>query len=292
MKPIYKKVLMVVCFTLLSICTFYGVNLLMIDIGNHEATLKYIPVTLAFFMVVCNFIRLMQTEIGIRVNPDNRDGLISKLNLYLIINSSLGIVFSVFTAIIYGSLFKPYPFFAFVPAMLVVHCATLVIAILKKKKENNAKLKQSIKEKLWNVIEWILLLYAFNKLGGFFLSPLFIERAKALEMLVYILGLLVPIMVVNLIIVVKINILNPIQLLLRSIILTLCSLIFCLLVALMGMKDQGFVSAVSVFVPLERLAVTPFDSGFFRPALTIIPSLTILIISIVRMERSRKQASL
>ena len=101
-----------------------------------------------------------------------------------------------------------------------------------------------------------------NKFGGLLLSPLFITYSLLYMTFPFYLSLVAPMGFVVLFILERFNVLNSKNRLTWSIIMLAFSVATALSVILIGYNYPEFVSAVSMNLPLERLATTPFNSIF------------------------------
>ena len=125
-------ILLIVIGIIGSIINFYATNLLFSDLSNmfygvHDA---YIISSFPIFFIALDFVVAFIFVLRLTRYPIYKKSLINLYTTYGIVNSVLGIMFSIITgSIIYDSFIAPYPFMGYSIIMLIVHLALCALFI-------------------------------------------------------------------------------------------------------------------------------------------------------------------
>jgi len=186
MKKKTAIILLIVLALVGSFVNFFATNLLMSDLSNmfygvHDI---YIVASFPLFVIAIDLIVAFIFVFRLFKNPNHKKGLIKLYSLYLIINSVIGIIVSVFTGAsdkVYGSFFVRYPFFCYPLIMLLLHLGLTVVGVyffiyaLKKLPDDPEKKKVNLKYIFYTAFAGVMLYLAYYRVGTLLWSPVFIH---------------------------------------------------------------------------------------------------------------------
>ena len=264
----FASILLVIIALIGSICAFYMTNLLLSDLGNmfygvHDA---YIVSSFPGFFIALYFILGAFFVYRYFYRPEFKRRTILT---YLFIASCfalIGIITSIITGIsIYKNFFAPYPFWGYTIICLIIHILVLLcsiflnILIRKKLPKDESKKRMSILYILINIISAILVFFAFNRLGAFLISPIYIYWRNLYLTFPFYLSLLLPMAELVHLILFKFDYFDakPKAGFIYSIVMIILDVVLLSIVIILGYNFSEFVSAISPALGLERLATAP-----------------------------------
>lgn len=285
---------LIITVVLGSVVTFYSSNMFFADIANFEGGFLQTTFFASVPGMMLGLIFLLISLFIIRANK--RPNTVKRLaKTYLIIQCSfalVGLIGAILAGFInYQSFIKPYPFPGYLIIAIIIHSlfiiASIVLYILVNKyfKEDTERFKVTIKHVGYTFAVSFYTLLAFNCLGAFLLSPVYIQWRTLYKTFPFYLSLLIPVIyfiyrvldMFNLFKRRKDRLFLASEYLAASIILPTTSFII-------GMLDTQFISAISPVLPLERLASMPIDM-ILHTIIYIISGVIIFVHELRRKDR-------
>lgn len=266
-----KKKYLIIC---LACVTFVGAwfamlasNMLGSDLANKDVGLANMTIfaSMPAVFVALTFVVALLYLVRVHKHPDCKKRLSRLYLIYLIVFGALGFVFSILTGTtVYHSFVSPNPF----PGYLIIFMVLEVISIcagvffllkVKKLPEDTGKIQIKVSY-VFKTIGWFLFIcLLLNRLGMFVTFPFYVYLRNFYKTFPFYLYLLLPTFlgVIEVMHIFKwgdkklISILTYVALGLN--------VVFFAYTVLMGINDTGFISSVSVVMPLERLASKPLE---------------------------------
>ena len=266
-----RKVTIIILSVLAIFCSLYTAfasNYFFNDVLNKAIITENIMILATFPMLflAVTFIAIFFYFLRLYKRPNTfKKHTRSYLILTTVLNA-LGFVTSILTGVLcYGTMLSIYPFPAYPLIMMLVHLAFLAgdivgLVFIRKAKEDTEVFKIKVGY-VFKTIGWFLFAcLAFNRFGTLLVSPMFIHwRTLGLTFLFY-LFLAVPMLLGIYKVLVDLGVITK---KLVKIIVVGCLLGFFLITGIytgvVGMLEPVFVSAISVSMPLERLASLPVE---------------------------------
>ena len=260
-----KLSLLILCgITLVgAVVAYVGTNFFMHDVLNKGGDifgtmLATIPMLMMGAVLVSGFLYVM------RLNK--RPNTFKKLSKhYLIVGlvlSGVGLLTAFLAAlVIYGSFFKPYPFYGYFIIMIVLFAVMIWAAIfllvkLKKKEEDQETYKFGAGH-VFATIGWFLFIsLTFNRLGALFAAPFYVQWRTLYLTFPFYLYLLCPLFIGALKVLFELKILKGLVL---PIIACAVQVVLFLVIVVIGSQNTTMISAISPAMPLERLASAPVE---------------------------------
>ena len=254
---------------LASLYTAYASNYFFNIVLNKGIITEYINMLVAFPAIFLALTFVLGFFYVLRLYK--RPNTFKRLSrLYLILNmvmNSLGFITSILTGVlVYGNMFSKYPFPGYPFVFMMFHLVLLgldiagLILLLSKAKEDEEKFKVKVSY-IFKTIGWFLFAcLAFNRFGTLLVAPMYIHWRTLPLTFVFYLFLLVPALLGIYKVLVDLGVLkNKIV----KIVVVGCVFGYAMVTGLtsmiLGLVDPVFVSAVSVSMPLERLASLPVE---------------------------------
>ena len=260
-----KLSLLILCgITLVgAVVAYIGTNFFMHDVLNKGGDifgtmLATIPMLMMGAVLVSGFLYV------VRLNK--RPNTFKKLSKhYLIVGlvlSGVGLLTAFLAAlVIYGSFFKPYPFYGYFIIMIVLFAVMIWAAIfllvkLKKKEEDQETYKFGAGH-VFATIGWFLFIsLTFNRLGALFAAPFYVQWRTLYLTFPFYLYLLCPLFIGALKVLFELKILKGLVL---PIIACAVQVVLFLAIVVIGSQNTTMISAISPAMPLERLASAPVE---------------------------------
>ena len=249
-----------------SLFCILGSNMFFSDIGNIAASKLGLIVTFPALMFAALFPLAFFYVVRFYLRPKTFKKL---TRLYLIIAlalSGVGFITTLLTGIVvYGSFVSPYPFPGYVILFIILHLAVLgggVFALLKVNKlpEDEEVFKVNVKH-VFKTLGWFLFVcLVFNRFGMFVASPLYIHWRTFYMTFPFYLYLLFGACVLVLKVLVLFDVIKcaKLRMILSAAAIGLNIILFAV-IAIIGVNNTAFISAVSPAMPLERLASKPVE---------------------------------
>ena len=246
-----------------SLLTFYASNLFFGDVSNFGSGSPTLFVT---FPAMClGAMRLAAPLYIVRLykRPENKKAL---SRLYLIIAAALaflGIVFAVLGGVVnYRGNFVKYPFPGYLIIMIILHALILGCAcfsffkFVKPMPEDASKFKGGAKHVFHTIGLYLLIALAFNRFGAFLLFPVYVQWSTFYMTFVYYLFMLIP---MALLVIKVLGIYGYKPLFIPVVVVAALNVVLFAVIAIIGINDSAFISAVSAAAPLERLGSMPME---------------------------------
>ena len=276
-----------------SIVAFVGTNFFMHDVLNKGGDifgtmLTTIPMLMMGSVLVSGFLYV------VRLNK--RPGTFKRLSRhYLIVGlvlSAIGLLTAFLGAlVIYGSFFKPYPFYGYFIIMLVLFAVMLWAAIFLlvklKKREDDQETYKFGAGHVFATIGWFLFTaLAFNRFGAFLAAPFYIQWRTLYLTFPFYLYLLCPSFIGCVKVLIDFKILTKGSRLILSMVSGFIQVALFFPIVFIGSSDTTMISAISPAMPLERLASAPLEIIIHFASMTAVS--IILIVQSVRNKNVEK----
>ena len=249
-----------------SVVTFYASNMFFSDVSNFGAgfmnTTLFASLTAMLFGAIILMIPLYVLRLYKRPNTKKR---LTSTYLFTVMGLALfGIVFAVLAGVLnYHSFIKPYPFPGFLIIAMIFHALILAGAcvayflLVKKMPEDEEKFKVTFLHVLHTIGLYALIALAFNRFGAFLFMPVYIQWSNFYMTFVYFLFLLLP---MALLVIKTLRVLEfEKSLFIPSLVIGILTVVLFAVIAILGVNDSAFISAVSAAAPLERLGSMPME---------------------------------
>lgn len=250
--------------------TFYAANMLFSDLSNmfygvHDA---YIVSSIPMFMIALDITVFVVFVMRYSRYPQYRKSMGNLYSIYLIVNSAVGIVFTVLTCIIYKAVIVNYPFWGFSLVMFVVNAGLLGVGIwlnIANRKlvlENQEKKVIKPHYVIYSAVLGGMIFFALNKFGAFIWSPLYVHWRTLYLTFPFYLSMLSPVALLTHVLVYFFDgyLGKEKTGIIVSSVIGGVSLALSVSVLVIGATHTQFISAVSPALPLERLATMPINS--------------------------------
>ena len=249
-----------------SVVTFYASNMFFSDVSNFGAgfmnTTLFASLTAMLFGAIILMIPLYVLRLYKRPNTKKR---LTSTYLFTVMGLALfGIVFAVLAGVLnYHSFIKPYPFPGFLIIAMIFHALILAGAcvayflLVKKMPEDEEKFKVTFLHVLHTIGLYALIALAFNRFGAFLFIPVYVQWSNFYMTFVYFLFLLLP---MTLLVIKTLRVLEfEKSLFIPSLVIGILTVVLFAVIAILGVNDSAFISAVSAAAPLERLGSMPME---------------------------------
>lgn len=246
-----------------SLLTFYASNLFFSDVSNFGSGSPTLFVTFPAMLLGAMFIAAPLYIVRLYKRPENKKAL---SRLYLIIAAALaflGIIFAVLGGVVnYRGNFLKYPFPGYLIIMIVCHvlvfaCSCfLFVKFVKPMEEDQEKFKVGFKHVLYTIGVYLLTALAFNRFGAFLLMPVYVQWSSFYMTFVYYLFMLIP---MALLVIKVLGIYGYKPLFIPIVVVAALNVVLFAVIAIIGINDSAFISAVSAAAPLERLGSMPME---------------------------------
>ena len=242
-------------------------NMLGSDLGNKAVGFANMTIfaSMPAVFVALTFVVALLYLVRVHKHPDCKKRLSRLYLIYAIVFGALGFVFSILAgATVYHNFVGPNPFPGYLIIFMVLEVAQVCAGVffllkLKKLPEDTDKIQIKVSY-VFKTIGWFLFIcLLLNRLGMFVTFPFYVYLRNFYKTFPFYLYLLLPTFlgVIEVMHIFKwgdkklISILTYVALGLN--------VVFFAYTALMGINDTGFISSVSVVMPLERLASKPLE---------------------------------
>ena len=270
-----------------SVVGFVGTNFFMHDILNKGGDLfgtmlATIPMLMMGSILVSGFLYVMR----LNKRPNTFKRLSRHYLIVGLVLSGVGALTAFLGAlIIYGSFFKPYPFYGYFIIMLVFFAVMIWAAIfLLIRLKNRADDEETYKFGAGHVfatIGWFLFIaLAFNRFGAFLFAPFYIQWRTLYLTFPFYLYLLCPSFICTVKVLIDFKILTKGSRLILSMVSLFIQVALFLPIIFIGSSDTSMISAVSPAMPLERMATAPLEIIIHFASMTAVS--IILIVQSVR----------
>ena len=246
-----------------SLLTFYASNLFFSDVSNFGSGSPTLFVTFPAMLLGAMLIAAPLYIVRLYKRPENKKAL---SRLYLIIAAALaflGIIFAVLGGVVnYRGNFLKYPFPGYLIIMIVIHVLVLACScfvffkFVKPMPEDQEKFKGGVKHVFHTLGLYLLIALAFNRFGAFLLMPVYVQWSSFYMTFVYYLFMLIPMAIL----VIKVlGIYGYKPLFIPVVVVAALNVVLFAVIAIIGINDSAFISAVSAAAPLERLGSMPME---------------------------------
>lgn len=265
---------LVILIILGAITAFYGTNLAMgtasqKDLPFYKFFITFFP-SLTFLLVSFDMVLFIFFFIRLYLHPTHEQRMLLVYGIVLASFSTLGIVFNTLSGVlVYGDFLEPHPFIGFHIFMYIYHILMLALAFLmifffKKHVINDDIIihKTTLGYVLLTILWSLIFFIALNRLGGFLLSPAYIQWSTlTLTYPAYVALLLPAIILINDLI----YIFNGYKktpsagIVVSSFVIFLSIVCFAQIIT-RGQSDPLFIQLVSPINPIGRLLTFPYDT--------------------------------
>lgn len=257
-----------------GLTAFYGTNLVLNSVLQKDLPFLTFFITffpsVTFLLVSLDIVLFIFFFIRLYLHPTHEQRMLQVYGIILGSFSLLGIVLNTLSGVIvYGSFLEPRPFAGFHIIMYIYHILMLALALLmifyfRKKVINDDIIihKTNLPYVLSTIIWSLVFFIALNRLGGFILSPVYIQWSTlALTYPAYVALLLPTIILVNDLI----YIFNgykkaPAAGIVVSSFVIFLSIVCFAQIIVRGQSDPLFIQLVSPINPIGRLLTFPYDT--------------------------------
>ena len=246
-----------------SLLTFYASNLFFSDVSNFGSGSPTLFVTFPAMLLGAMFIAAPLYIVRLYKRPENKKAL---SRLYLIIAAALaflGFIFAVLGGVVnYRGNFLKYPFPGYLIIMIVLHVLVLACScflffkFVKPMPEDQEKFKGGVKHVFYTLGVYLLTALAFNRFGAFLLMPVYVQWSSFYMTFVYYLFMLIP---MALLVIKVLGIYGYKPLFIPVVVVAALNVVLFAVIAIIGINDSAFISAVSAAAPLERLGSMPME---------------------------------
>ena len=276
-----------------SLLTFYASNMFFGDVPNFGSGFSKTTlfVSLPGMFLGAMLIAAPLYIIRLYKRPENKKAL---SRLYLIIAAVLaflGILFAILGGVInYRGNFLSYPFPGYLIIMIVCHVLVLAcscflfVKFVKPMPEDQEKFKGGVKHVLHTLGLYLLIALAFNRFGAFLLMPVYVQWSSFYMTFVYYLFMLIP---MALLVIKVLGIYGYKPLFIPVVAVAALNVVLFAVIAIIGINDSAFVSAVSAAAPLERLGSMPMEI-----LIHFVSYLGVSVWYIIKEIKAKKQSSL
>ena len=272
-----------------------SINMFMADVLNKDikfadstliASIPAVVITLesvAYFFYV---IRLYQ-------RPKTSRKLSMTYLIMLGVLSLIGLITAIIAGIvIYHGFFRPYPYPGYIIVNIVIHVlligsSTFGIVFCTKMPEDEEKFKVTFKHVMKTIGWFLFMLLAFNRVGMFIASPIYVQWRTLYLTFPFYLFLALP----GLLCIIKVldclGVLPKKLNLILSIVASVLNVVLFVVIVLIAMNNTTFISAVSPAMPLERLASMPMEIIIHFVSYLIVG--TILLVHAIKVNKAPKE---
>ena len=246
-----------------SLLTFYASNLFFSDVSNFGSGSPTLFVTFPAMLLGAMLIAAPLYIVRLYQRPENKKAL---SRLYLIIAAALaflGIIFAVLGGVVnYRGNFLKYPFPGYLIIMIVIHVLVLACScfvffkFVKPMPEDQEKFKGGVKHVFHTLGLYLLIALAFNRFGAFLLMPVYVQWSSFYMTFVYYLFMFIP---MALLVIKVLGIYGYKPLFIPVVVVAALNVVLFAVIAIIGINDSAFISAVSAAAPLERLGSMPME---------------------------------
>ena len=273
-----------------SLLTFYASNLFFGDVSNFGSGSPTIFATFPAMFLGAMLIAAPLYIVRLYKRPENKKAL---SRLYLIIAATLaflGIVFAVLGGVVnYRGNFVKYPFPGYLIIMMVLHALILACSIfafikfVKPMPDDASKFKGGVKHVFHTLGLYLLIALAFNRFGAFLLMPVYVQWSTFYMTFIYYLFMLIP---MALLVIKVLGIYGYKPLFIPVVVVAALNVVLFAVIAVIGVNDSAFISAVSAAAPLERLGSMPMEI-----LIHFVSYLGVSIFYIIKEVKAKKQPS-
>ena len=276
-----------------SIVGFVGTNFFMHDVLNKGGDLfgtmlASIPMLMMGAILVSGFLYVMR----LNKRPNTFKRLSRHYLIVGLVLSGVGALTAFLGAlVIYGSFFKPYPFYGYFIIMLVFFAVMIWAAIfLLIRLKNRADDEETYKFGAGHVfatIGWFLFIaLAFNRFGALLFSPFYIQWRTLYLTFPFYLYLLCPLFIGTVKVLIDFKVLTNNLRLILSIAAGVVQVALFLPIIFIGSSNTTMISAISPAMPLERMASAPLEIIIHFASMTAVS--VILIVQSVKNKNADK----
>ena len=204
--------------------------------------------------------------------------------------SCFGIIFAIVAGILnYRGDFVSYPFPGYLIIMIVLHLLVLVgsavvlFKVVLPLPEDSEKFKVKFLYGFHTFGLYLLVALAFNRFGAFLLMPVYVQWSTFYMTFVYFLFLLIPL---ALLVIKVLGIYGYKPLFIPVVVVAALNVVLFAIIAVIGVNDSAFISAVSAAAPLERLGSMPMEI-----LIHFVSYLGVSIFYIIKEVKAKKQPS-
>lgn len=257
-----------------AITSFYGTNLVMSSISQKALPLPTFLITffpsITFLLVGIDAVLFIFFFLRLYLHPTHEQRMLLVYGITLGSLSVLGIILNTLSGVmVYGDFLAPHPFAGFHIIMYIYHILMLALAFLmiflfrKKVLNDDIIIHKTTVGYVFQTILWSLIYFiALNRLGGFLLSPAYIQWSTlSLTYPVYVALLLPTIILANDLI----YIFNGYKkapaagIVVSSFVIFFSAFCFGQIIV-RGQSDPLFIQLVSPVNPIGRLLTFPYDT--------------------------------
>ncbi len=274
-----------------SLLTFYASNLFFSDVSNFGSGSPTLFVTFPAMLLGAMLIAAPLYIVRLYKRPENKKAL---SRLYLIIAAALaflGIIFAALGGVVnYRGNFLKYPFPGYLIIMIVCHVLVLAcscflfVKFVKPMPEDQEKFKGGVKHVFYTLGVYLLTALAFNRFGAFLLMPVYVQWSSFYMTFVYYLFMLIP---MALLVIKVLGIYGYKPLFIPVVVVAALNVVLFAVIAIIGINDSAFISAVSAAAPLERLGSMPMEI-----LIHFVSYLGVSVWYIIKEVKAKKQSSL
>ena len=242
-------------------------NMIFDDIFNVavELTKSTLPASLPAVTVALVFVLGVFYVLRIYRHPDCKKRITRLYLIYVIVFGVLGVVSSIISGVtIYHTFTGSHPFPGYLIIFLIVDiifilCGVCGLVLVRKLKDDEGRIKINARY-VFKTIGWFLFIcLAFNRFGMLLGAPTYIYLRNLYKTFPFYLYLLMPIYLGTLHVFKILEIFDRKQLVVSTIIGLACNVVLFAYIAIMGINDTAFISALSQAMPLERMASKPIE---------------------------------
>ena len=301
LKRIISLVLLPFFFIVGSLYAAYASNYFFEDILNIEVLFgknSTFLVTIPVLLLAASFVLLLfyLYRLALRPNTFKRHTL-----TYLGVNLGLnviGFITSIVSAyVVYGTLLSIYPYPGHCILIMLAHLGLTIfdvigivlISIFVKKDEEKHKVNVGY---VFATIGWFLFIsLVMNRFGTFLMSPFFLSWKTFYMTFPFYIFLALPVLflIYKLLFDLKVLRIKAVNIVLLVFISSVVSL-FGFIVLIIGLFSPVFVSAVSVSMPLERLAAKPVEIPIHIIAYSIVTIVLLVEAIIMKKPKAKEEA--
>lgn len=295
----------IICITVLilagSLITYFAMNLFWSDIANYAQKFNW-PLTIATYPLFTIALGIVVFTIFIarylRMEKPYRMRTAKFYLIFLMIISSVGLITTILSmTFVYKNALAACPFPGSLVVYLIVHVAFIIfeaIGLYKVKKvlsEDDIKAKRSIAYIIYSACMGIFTFIAFDRLGAFLISPIYIEWNRFDLLWPFLLSLIIPAVILVFMVLFRLKIFdknNHKFCFILWISAFIVSTALMITVMIQGRSNPLLVSLISPAMPIERLATLPIDFIIMYAPIVLI-SLDKIIETTIYYLRDRKQ---
>ena len=250
-----------------SLFTAYASNYLFDDILNYAVgienmtlyvSISPIMVAATQILVTLYFLRMYRYPYAYKSTTRLYAILLTVINLVGLV----GVILS--GTLTYHTFVGDYPFPGFHIVFMIIHILLMGLGVLgiinsSKASEDKEKVKITFGYVMRTIGSFLFIAVIYNRFGTFLISPFFLQYRTLYMTFPFYIWLLVPLYLGAIEVLYRLEIIKKEKLALFAIIGIIANVVLFAYVAIIGIIDTSFISALSQSLPLERLTSKPLE---------------------------------